>query len=432
MDVTPKEEVLQNELDRLKEAFDKCTTQLDSCRLENDLLKGFKINLEQETQQLKEALQEAQSQIDIKANEWEELNEWTSQRIKSYQQTIREQEQNKAQLEEEKGVWMEKNATVTKRMVEMEKRYQSSLVKLEKEKHTLQQRLVTLQSENQQQKDTITRFYQDLEASRGKEQQLQKELSTTQGLLQKHELEIQQSKKVTGTIATLAQSLKAEKVTLERSLATTKASLELYHHREMERTEQLTVLREQYHQLDFSSSERVHELETMLDRQTTQYAETKQDLENVTVLYETTLSQLEETNSQNLALKQHLEGMEVGRHGWLDQKIELEESLEEAFQDVENANIRLRELEGQLEQTECQRALLEAQLDTYRHAADREEALLLQMEEQKVAFEERLNEIRGILGLKFTVAIQTGLQHKLRNVDMPTSFRVPLLAQKMV
>ena len=30
MNVTPKEEVLQSELDRLREAFDNCTTQLDS------------------------------------------------------------------------------------------------------------------------------------------------------------------------------------------------------------------------------------------------------------------------------------------------------------------------------------------------------------------------------------------------------------------
>ena len=36
MDVTPKEELLQHELERLKDAFTKCSMQLDSSRLENE------------------------------------------------------------------------------------------------------------------------------------------------------------------------------------------------------------------------------------------------------------------------------------------------------------------------------------------------------------------------------------------------------------
>jgi chromosome segregation ATPase len=200
----------------------------------------------------------------------------------------------------------------------------------------------------------------------------------------------------------------------------------------LERTQQLTALREQYQQLQQVSSERVQELETIVQQQGCEFSKSKQQLEDMTTNHEATLTQLEESKSENLALKQHLEGMEAGRHDWLDQKTDLEESLEEAFQDLENANIRLKELEDQLEQTESQRALLEAREVTYRHAADREEALVLQMEEQKAAFEERLNEIRGILGLKFTAAIQHGLHNNLRNVEMPVAFRVPLLAQKIV
>ena len=84
MDVTPKEELLQNELDRLKEAFEKCSTQLDACRLENDLLKGFKTNLETETQQLKESLQVTQQQVTEKTKAWDELNEWTSERMRMH------------------------------------------------------------------------------------------------------------------------------------------------------------------------------------------------------------------------------------------------------------------------------------------------------------------------------------------------------------
>ncbi|KAL3931785.1 MAG: hypothetical protein SGARI_004121 [Bacillariaceae sp.] len=124
--------------------------------------------------------------------------------------------------------------------------------------------------------------------------------------------------------------------------------------------------------------------------------------------------------------------MEAGRHELLEQKSELEESLEESFQDLEAANERLHELEEQLEATELERASLEAHSATFREAADREAALHLQMEEQQLAFEERLREIRSILGLKFTAAIHDGVQHNLRNANMPVSFRVPLLTQKMV
>ena len=56
----------------------------------------------------------------------------------------------------------------------------------------------------------------------------------------------------------------------------------------------------------------------------------------------------------------------------------------------------------------------------------------LQLCEQQLAFEERLNKILSNLGLKFTAAIQNEVQHKFRGVDMPVSFRVPLFAQKMV
>ena len=51
--------------------------------------------------------------------------------------------------------------------------------------------------------------------------------------------------------------------------------------------------------------------------------------------------------------------MEGGRHGWLEQKADLEELLEESFQDLQVANERLHQLEEELETTELQRERLE-------------------------------------------------------------------------
>jgi chromosome condensin MukBEF ATPase and DNA-binding subunit MukB len=124
--------------------------------------------------------------------------------------------------------------------------------------------------------------------------------------------------------------------------------------------------------------------------------------------------------------------MEAGRHELLEQKSDLEESLEETYRDLETANERLHELEETLEETQIERDSLLATRDTYQHAADREAALQMQIREQQLAFEERLNEIRGILGLKFTAAITTEVHEKFRNVEMPIAFRVPLLATKIV
>jgi uncharacterized protein VirK/YbjX len=54
---------------------------------------------------------------------------------------------------------------------------------------------------------------------------------------------------------------------LERSLNTTKSLLESYQSQEVERKQQLTAVREQYQQLELSSSVRVQELETLLEQQ---------------------------------------------------------------------------------------------------------------------------------------------------------------------
>jgi chromosome segregation ATPase len=131
-------------------------------------------------------------------------------------------------------------------------------------------------------------------------------------------------------------------------------------------------------------------------------------------------------------LSAHLTRMEAGRHDLLEQKSELEESLDETFRDLEAANERLHELEETLEATRIELDVLLASKETYQHAADREAALELQLREQHLAFEERLNEIRNILGLKFTAVISSEVQHKFRNVEMPMSFRVPLLTTKIV
>ena len=61
----------------------------------------------------------------------------------------------------------------------------------------------------------------------------------------------------------------------------------------------------------------------------------------------------------NQELAEHLTRMEGGRHEWLEQKADLEESLEESFQDLQVANERLNQLEEELEATELQRARLE-------------------------------------------------------------------------
>ena len=64
IDVTPTEEVLRAELSRLQEAFDKCTSQLDSSRLENDLLKDRSIALEHEAKDLQTILDRANLNLD--------------------------------------------------------------------------------------------------------------------------------------------------------------------------------------------------------------------------------------------------------------------------------------------------------------------------------------------------------------------------------
>ncbi len=432
MEVTPREDILQAELDRLKLAFEKCSSQLDACRLENDLVKGHKTNLETETQHLKEALQLSQEEVEKKTQEWKDLNAWTDERMRSYQQTIREQAMKNSELEDQKLALTEACQQETKRLADSESRWTISMNKLEAEKQSLQRKVAELQQDNKQQHETIARFYKDLESTRSHQERLQRELAQAKDTIAKQQQEMQTSKKDTGTIAILAQELKSQKQVLERSLNLTKQSLASAQMQEGDRAKQLMELREQYEHLQSTRMDHIQELETMVENQIHQLNESQNAIQQLQVQLSAATQEVQTLKQDNHELSIHLTHMEAGRHEWLEQKSELQESLDETFHDLEAANERLHQLEETLEATELQRASLAAHQSNFSEAADREAALLMQLQEQRMAFEERLKEIRCILGLKFTAAIQSEVQHKFRNVEMPMSFQVPLLAQKIV
>lgn len=435
MDVTPKEEVLASELKRLKEAFEKVSEQLDACRLENDLLKDHKEALEHNYEQLEVALEVTKEAVDRTSVELAESKRQTSNvqkaavdREASLQSTIAEKELEVNQAKAEIG-------SLQQTQQRLDQEYEAAALKSSKlrddlvqENKALQEKMASIQQDNREQHETIARFYREVETSRANETRLQLSVDNKDRELETLKKEATEARKTTGTIATLAEDLKTKKVTLERLLSKKEQAIATVQDKEADATAQVSALQKRLEDVETSSASRMQYLEGCLEDQTRSLEQSQGDCVSMEI-------QLADLKSKNSTLEQecqdlrdHLMKMESVRHEWLEQKSEMDESLDETFSDLESANERLHQLEEALEAAELERASLESHREKYMQAATREAALYQKMREQQLSFEHRLQEIRSILGLKFTAAIHAEVQ-VLKN-ELPISFRVPLLAAK--
>jgi chromosome segregation ATPase len=399
MDVTPKEEVLAAELKRLKDAFEKVSEQLDACRLENDLLKDHKRTLEHDRDHLEGASLAANDAVDKVTAELEQSQLENA----ALRTAAADREAELLAAVAEKDSQLDKARTEIASLRREHEAAAHRNDKLAGENKELHEKVTSIQRDNREQHETIARFYRDVEASRSNEAKLQRALEETKLELERQRKGMSEATKTTGTIATLAEDLKVKKVGLERLLSQREQTLAVVQSKEAKATARVAALQKRLEEVEASAASRMQYLEGCLEDQ---------------------------TNSLDVAQEERVK-MEIqltDLKNWLEQKSELEESLDEAFGDLEAAHGRLHELEGALEEAERDRAGLEAQRAKFAEAAAREEALHQKMIQQQLAFERRLEEIRTILGLKFAAAVHAEV--RLLKNELPVSFRVPLLTAK--
>jgi len=425
MDITPKEELFRAEIKRLKEAFEKCSTQLDSSRLENDLLKDREKALEDETQTLQISLEDSNYALEKSRIEYQTYEKSTKEfisnleiQIVEFKEEVENSNELNCSLQEELSNERNKNEMIISEL----KIGTMSELKLERE-------LKTAKADGETHRETAVKFAEDLRTTRNVERDLRHELDAAQKRITTDERCLIEAKKTTGTIATLAEDLKIQKQGLERSLAQAHREGMSSELQARESSQEVIVLRERLDELERFHGDRTSKLESELNERLQDIEGSSRSVEMLQIELKDSEQQIAGLSSECNELRNHLSLMEKGRHNLLDQKSELEESFEEIHDDLEIAQVRLHEAEALLENTVLERNTLRTQRDAYLQSSEREEDLKCRMYEQQRAFECRLHDIHSILGLKFTTAVQSEVREIRKNAveQMPKSFRVPLL-----
>mmetsp|Transcript_19591 Transcript_19591/g.48781 ORF Transcript_19591/g.48781 Transcript_19591/m.48781 type:complete len:463 (-) Transcript_19591:269-1657(-) len=415
IDVTPTEEVLRAELARLQEAFEKCTTQLDSSRLENDLLKDRSEALEHEAKDLQSILERTNTNLTS-----------TQQELAGARKTAEEERmslETKLKIVTDKQVRAEQDSKALEKQLSDAHKQRLSDASLQKTaKERLERELKSSKVETKTHKDAAIRFAEDLRIFRENHRETKKALAESKkSLLMEKELH-SKIKKTLGTVATLAETLKFENEKLKLSLTKEQSSRTTAESKS-------TLLAKEMADLRALHVQKKNSLESELAQRLKDLNGSNESLQNLQIEMKSTEKELREYAIESASVKAHLAGMEQGRHELLERQSELEESLEEALDDLTMQTEECASAKDLLEKAILERDTLRKQRSVYLQSSEREAELEAKLLDQKKAFEKRLKDIHSILGLKFTTACQTEVRTIRKNAikQMPKSFKVPLL-----
>ena len=415
IDVTPTEEVLRAELARLQEAFEKCTTQLDSSRLENDLLKDRSEALDHEAKDLQSILERTNTNLASTQQELTSARKTAEEERISLETSLKNVTDKQVRAEQDSKALEEQLSDAHKQRLS-----DASLQKAAKER--LERELKSSKVETKTHKDAAIRFAEDLRIFRENHRETKKALEESKkSLLMEKELH-SKAKKTLGTVATLAETLKFENTKLKLSLAKEQSS-------RTEAESKNALLAKQMADLRALHVQKKDSLESELAQRLKDLHGSNESLQNLQVEMKSTEKELRENAIESASIKAHLAAMEQGRHELLEHQSELEESLEEALDDLTMQTEECASAKDLLEKAILERDTLRNQRSVYLQSSERETELEAKLLDQKKAFEKRLKDIHSILGLKFTTACQTEVRTIRKNAikQMPKSFKVPLL-----
>jgi len=425
IDVTPTEELLRAQLTRFQEAFEKCTTQLDSSRLENDLLRDRGTALEHETNDLRSLLERTHVDLETTQMELATTRGSSKEEISGLEATLRDTTEKSARAEEETRS-LENQWSETNRERSVESSQQKLLIQ------RLERELKSSKAETKMHKDAAIGFAEDLRSARDDHKSTRSELRETREVLSSEKERHSKARETLGTIATLAESIKAEKQGLERSLAREhRARTEAESSARAASSSEANALRKQLAELDARNDQRTRALQSELSERLTDLKGSNNSIEFLQIELKGAEKSLRESSLEKTSLKALLAAMESGRHELLERQSELEGSLEEVHDDLTVTHEGLQSTSDLLEKAILERDTLRTQRSTYLRSSEREAQLESKLSEQKKAFEDRLRDIHSILGLKFTTAFQSEVKKRRKTAieQMPKSFRVPLLHQ---
>ena len=333
IDVTPTEDVLRAELVRLQDAFDKCTKQLDSSRLENDLLKDRGIALEHEVEDLKSTLKS--THVNLEA---------TQKKLFNVKQSYEEERES---LRASHKKIAEKQACADQAIISLETKLdeshkqrlsESSLQKVTSQR--LEHELKASKEATKKHKDAAIRFAEDLREARENHKQTKVELGETKKALSS-EMELHsKATKTLGTVATLAEKLKIEKQNLKRSQAREHSSRTEAESKNIALTKQLTDLRALH-------DEKQKLMQSELFERLNDLKGSNKSIETLQIELKDAENKLRKSFLDRVSIEEHVARIEQDRHDLLSEReAELETKLIEQKVAFENRLKKIHSILG--------------------------------------------------------------------------------------
>jgi len=391
LDVTPNEELLQNELNSTKKALEKNSEELQETSRAVDLLKGHKSLLESERESFQSELKQSKkrlSQIEKELEEANQRNEFLKNKLAATSEAselkTKHLENSLDSCKEELGEAHKEIASLNEKADALKSRKEEEKTGFDAQAGELNRVISSLRTQANDQASMIARYEKALRDSRDLVTSLRRDLAE-----QKREFEMQRKRLVeaetNASAATLfAEEMNAKKTLLEQTLQMKEKALNLSNlSMESLRTSEGTLRKE------LDAAKKLAEDRTAVIN----------DLQQSRLASETVTDELKKSLGR---LQAECADWKEEADRW-QQRLAVEKAageklLEEAIGMKEELN-RLQALQKDAETQSAREKYLEAEL-----------------EHQKEAYEHRLHEVREILGMNPSKLLSKSL-----------TFDVPLL-----
>lgn len=426
LDVTSREEILQNELNQTKNDLETRSMELLESNVTIDLLKGHKTLLENERNSLQANLKEIKEVLSTTEKDLESMTECKQSLEKDLQALRTSSETKEKNLEqalssckEEFGAAKTHIAHLDQQILTLKKEQQkekaestNTIDRLTQLVEKLNNNIRSLENSSKKQAQEFANSQKELQESRSREEALRRDFAMQTRLTEQRTKELKASQQSMGSVAVLAENLKDKNNSLVRSMESLQQHLS-----DTKDQHTASTRREVALQADIAKAK------AEFDHRTKKQEEIIKD----------GLNKFEHAEERIVGLEAYAEDLK-------EQFVAVSEERDCLVVTLADKNKLIKELEDEKESLEHemqeQSEAMVADLENAKEALAREEAMKKELSHQKAVFDARLKEIRSILGVSAITEIKTEISTVARicsekhracpSIKAPT-LRVPLL-----
>jgi chromosome segregation ATPase len=397
LDVTSKEELLQNELNRTKNDLETRSMELLESNVTIDLLIGHKTLLENERNTLQGKLMETTEVLMTTEKDLENTTECKQILEKNLQALKTSSESKELNLEqvltsckEELGAAkshitnLDQHTHTMKKEQQKEKTESTSTIdRLTKFVEQLNSNIRSLENSSKMQAEEVAKSRKELQESRSREEALRRDLAKQTSLTEQRTKELKGSQDNMGSVSVLAENLKDKNNSLVRSVESLQQNLSNTKDQHTASTRREAALQAEIAKVQAKTDDRTKKQEQIIADG---------------------LNKLEHAEDRIVGLEAYAEDLK-------EQFVSVSEQCESLVASISEKDSTIEELADEKESLEIemqdQSEAMAADLENAKDALAREEAIKKELKHQRAVFDARLKEIRSILGVTAINEIKT-------------------------